>query len=326
MTNAAVALRERDSAAQTSGRSRLVVEPVTPVIGAELSGVDLSRPLDAETLEEVKAAIRQWRVVFFRDQDLSNDELIAWAPVQFRPRRTRSPRGSTTIRRSGSGRSTSTAPAGRSARHVPLGRQAPRDYKGWHIDITFVANPNRFSILYGTTIPPYGGDTIFSNLVAAYEGLSPKIKALVDDLKAVHQTSSYDEGERKPRKDGRGTGPFVSLHPLVRIHPETGERVLFFNAGTVTHIAGLKERENHFLLELLFHEITRPEYQARFRWRPNSLVVWDNAAVSHAGPIDYAQFSLGRTVRRITVAGDLPEGPDGFRSQALEGELFNVLG
>jgi alpha-ketoglutarate-dependent sulfate ester dioxygenase len=94
----------------------------------------------------------------------------------------------------------------------------------------------------------------------------------------------------------------------------------------VTHIAGLKERENHFLLELLFHEITRPEYQTRFRWRPNSLVVWDNAAVTHAGPIDYAQFSLGRTVRRITVAGDLPEGPDGFRSQALEGELFNVLG
>jgi taurine dioxygenase len=327
MTNAAVALRERDSAAQTSGRSRLIVEPVTPVIGAELSGADLSRPLDAETLEAVRAAIRQWRVVFFRDQDLSNDELKAFGR-QFGPLTPAHPiseglddhpeiweRSIDEYRTRRVERDT-RAPS----------RQAPRDYKGWHIDITFVANPNRLSILYGTTIPPYGGDTIFSNLVAAYEGLSPKIKALVDDLKAIHQTSSYDAGERKPRKDGRSTGPFVSLHPLVRIHPETGERVLFFNAGTVTHFAGLKERENQFLLDLLFHEITRPEYQARFRWRPNSLVIWDNAAVSHAGPIDYAQFSLGRTVRRITVAGDLPEGPDGFRSQALEGELFNVLG
>ena len=112
----------------------------------------------------------------------------------------------------------------------------------------------------------------------------------------------------------------------MRLHPETGERILFFNAGTITHFSGLKERENRFLLDLLFHEISRPEYQVRFRWQPKSLVVWDNAAVSHAGPIDYAQFSLGRRVRRITVAGDLPEGVDGFRSQPLEGELFNVLG
>jgi alpha-ketoglutarate-dependent taurine dioxygenase len=142
----------------------------------------------------------------------------------------------------------------------------------------------------------------------------------------VHQTSAYDLGDRKPRKDGRGTGPFVSLHPLVRLHPETREKVLFFNAGTISHIAGLKERESHHLLELLYHEATRPEYQVRFRWSPKALVVWDNAAVTHAGPIDYAQFDLPRVVRRITVAGELPEGPGGFRSRPLEGELFNVLG
>ena len=129
-----------------------------------------------------------------------------------------------------------------------------------------------------------------------------------------------------PRKDGRSTGPFVSLHPLVRIHPETGEKLAFYNAGTTTHIPGLKQPESQAILDLLFHEVTRPEYQVRFRWQPKSLVVWDNQAVSHAGPIDYAQFSLGRTVRRITVAGELPEGPDGFRSRPLEGELFNVLG
>jgi len=326
MSNAAVALRV-GTPSQQSRRSRIIVSPSTPIIGAEISGVDLTQPLDDQTVEEIKAAIRDWRVVFFRDQDISNEQLKAFGRY-FGPLTPAHPISEGLDEHpeiwERSVEEYRTRRADRDSR--PPSKQAPRDYKGWHIDITFVANPNRFSILHGTSIPPYGGDTLFTNLAAAYEGLSPKIRDLVDGLKAVHQTSSYDAGDRKPRKDGRSTGPFVSLHPLVRLHPETGERVLFFNAGTVTHFAGLKERENQFLLDLLFHEITRPEYQVRFRWQPKSLVVWDNAAVSHAGPIDYAQFSLGRTVRRITVAGDRPEGVDGFRSQPLEGELFNVLG
>ena len=331
MSSAATLLRpQAGSLGQPGAKSaprRITVEPVTPIIGAEISGVDLRGPLDAETVEEIRAAIRDWRVVFFRDQDISNDQLKAFGrtlgpltpahPIseglddhpeiweraieEYRVRRTEDETRA-------------------------IGRRPPRDYKGWHIDITFVANPNRYSILHGVEIPAYGGDTLFANLIAAYEGLSPKIKGLVDELNAVHQTSGYDTGSRKPRKDGRSTGPFVSLHPLVRLHPETGERVLFFNAGTITHFEGLKERESAFLIDLLYNEITRPEYQARFRWRPKSLVVWDNASVSHAGPIDYAQFDLPRVVRRITVAGDLPEGLNGFRSRPIEGELFNVLG
>jgi alpha-ketoglutarate-dependent taurine dioxygenase len=307
--------------------SSIIVEPATPVIGAEISGVDLSKPLSPQVREDIHKALLKWRVLFFRDQELSNDALKAFGrefgpltpahPIQeglddhpeiwerkieeYRTRRT-------------------------DAETRPPSARPPIDYKGWHIDITFVANPNRYSILYGVEIPPYGGDTIFTSLIAAYEGLSPPIKQLIDQLQAVHQTSSYDGNPRKPRKDGRGAGPFVSLHPLVRIHPETGEKLAFYNAGTTTHIPGLKQPESQAILDLLYHEVTRPEYQVRFRWQPKSLVVWDNQAVSHAGPIDYAQFSLGRTVRRITVAGELPEGPDGFRSRPLEGELFNVLG
>ncbi len=307
---------------------RLVVEPVTPTIGAELSGVDLSRPLDAATAEEVRGALMKWRVVFFRDQDITNDQLKAvgraFGPLTLAhpiaegllPEHPeiweRSVEEYRTRRKAGNAR--------------PPSSQPPRDYKGWHIDITFVANPNRYSILHGVDIPPYGGDTLFANLAAAYEGLSPKIRALVDDLQAVHQTSSYDGEARKPRSDGRSTGPFASLHPLVRVHPETGERVLFFNPGTITHIPGLKERESQYLLDLLFHEVTRPEYSVRFRWAPKSLVIWDNQAVAHAGPIDYGQFDLPRVVRRITVAGELPVGPDGFQSRSLEGELFSVVG
>jgi taurine dioxygenase len=327
MSNAAVLLRPQPSSRWSRQYSRIVVEPATSIIGAEISGVDLRQPLDAETLEEIRAAIRDWRVVFFRDQDIDNDQLKAFGR-NFGPLTPAHPiseglddHPEIWERAIDEYRTRRVEDETRA-----VGRRPPRDYKGWHIDITFVANPNRFSILQGFEIPPYGGDTLFSNLVAAYEGLSPKIKALVDDLQAVHQTSSYDAGSRKPRKDGRSAGPFVSLHPLVRVHPETGERVLFFNAGTISHIAGLKERESQYLLDLLYHESTRPEYGVRFRWTPKSLVVWDNAAVAHAGPIDYAHFDLPRVVRRITVAGELPEGPDGFRSRALEGELFNTLG
>ena len=307
--------------------SSIIVEPATPVIGAEISGVDLSKPLSPQVREDIHRALLKWRVLFFRDQELSNDALKAFGR-QFGPLTPAHPiseglddHPEIWERKIEEYR---TRRADNDSR--PPSARPPRDYKGWHIDITFVANPNRYSILYGVEIPPYGGDTIFTNLIAAYEGLSAPIKALIDPLQAVHQTSSYDGAPRKPRKDGRSTGPFVSLHPLVRIHPETGEKLAFFNAGTTTHIPGLKEPESQAILDLLYHEVTRPEYQVRFRWQPKSLVVWDNQAVSHAGPIDYAQFSLGRTVRRITVAGELPEGPDGFRSRPLEGELFNVLG
>ena len=318
------------SAAQLQERQtyqRIQVAPVTPTIGAEISGVDLSTGIDDATAAEIQKALHEWRVVFFRDQQLSNDQLKAFGRA-FGPLTPAHPiadgledhpeiweRSVTEYRVRRTANDT-----------LPPGRQPPRDYKGWHIDITFVANPNRYSILYGVEIPPYGGDTIFANLIEAYQGLSKPIRDLIDGLQAVHRTSSYDSASRGPRRDGLPNGPFTALHPLVRIHPETGERVLFLNLGTTTHLIGLKERESQALLDLLYSEVTRPEYQVRFHWKPGSLVVWDNQAVAHAGPIDYSHFTGARTVRRITVAGDLTKGPDGFVSKPLEGDLFGVLG
>ena len=324
----AVAHPREAKAAERHAYNRITVEPVTPVIGAEISGVDLRQPLDAETANEIQKALNNWRVVFFRDQDITNDQLKAFGrafgPLTPRPSNLQGLDDHPEIWE----RKVDEYCARRIENHTrPPGAIPPRDYKGWHIDITFVANPNRYSILHGVEIPAYGGDTLFANLIAAYEGLSPKIKTLIDDLQAVHRTSSYDAGSQpRIRKDGRSTGPFVSLHPLVRIHPATGEKLLFLNPGTTSHIVGLKESESQALLDLLYFELTRPEYAARLRWGPKTIAVWDNQAVAHAGPIDYAHFDLPRVVRRITVAGDLPVGPGGFRSRPIEGELFNVLG
>ena len=323
MSSSVVTLRPQDRHAY----KRITVNPETPVIGAEISGVDLSQPLDEETIADIRRALNNWRVVFFRDQTLSNDALKAFGR-QFGPLTPAHPISEGLEDHPEIWERKVDEYRTRRARNesLPPGREPPRDYKGWHIDITFVANPNAYSILYGVEIPAYGGDTLFSNLIAAYEGLSPPIKALIDGLQAVHRTSNYDSAGAKPRRDGRAAGPFVALHPLVRLHPETGEKLLFINPGTISHIVGLKERESQALLDLLFYEVTRPEYQVRFHWRPGSLVVWDNQAVAHAGPIDYSHFDLPRVVRRITVAGDLTQGPDGFVSRPLEGELFNVLG
>jgi taurine dioxygenase len=136
----------------------------------------------------------------------------------------------------------------------------------------------------------------------------------------VHGGGGYDEGGASADKRR------VSLHPLVRVHPVTGRKSLFVSPGGTSHIVGLNERENAALLGLLKAEVVRDEYQVRVKWEPGTLAIWDNQNTAHAGPIDYAHFSAPRVVRRITVAGDLPEGPDGFRSRPLVGELFETLG
>jgi len=321
-----LAAKPRPASAPTSGPEESIeILPLTPVIGAEIRGLDLRRPLAPTAIARLRAAIAEWRVIFFRDQEITDEQQLAFGRA-FGPLTPAHPiaEGLESHPEIWERKAAEYTERYNKDKAGPI-VQPPRDYKGWHIDITFVANPNKFSILRGVQIPPYGGDTLFSNLALAYQSLSPKIKDLIDDLKAVHKTSSY-ESARKPRRDGRQPGPFASLHPLVRIHPDTGEKILFVNPGTISHIVGLRERESSALLDLLFDEVTRPEYQVRFHWTQNAIALWDNQAVAHNGPIDYKHFDLPRVVRRITVAGELPKGPDGFVSRPLEGELFNVLG
>jgi alpha-ketoglutarate-dependent taurine dioxygenase len=300
----------------------LTVRPLTPIIGAEVSGLDLSRPLSLAEIAEVHQAILDWKVLFFRDQEISDEQQLAFGRYfgQLTPAHPIS-LGMLEHPEIWERHAEDYTTRQRAAREAAI-TKPPRDYKGWHIDITFVANPNKYSILRGVEIPPYGGDTLWSNLEAAYEGLSLPIQQLIDGLQWVSRTGNYDAG---PSREGRrNIGSLSALHPVVRVHPETGRKHLFISPGA-SHIVGLKERESQTLIDLLAEEITRPEYQVRFHWSPHSIVMWDNRAVAHAGPIDYAHFSAPRVVRRITVAGDLPRGPDGFESRSLEGELFGVI-
>ena len=300
--------------------------PATPVIGAEVTGVDLRQPLNAQTVAELQQALNDWKVLVFRDQHISDEDQLRLGRY-LGPLTPAHPiaeglpdhpeiwerQASEYVARHNQDLNITTA-------------RAPRDYNGWHIDITFVANPNSYSILRGVEIPPYGGDTLFTNLQAAYENLSPQIKTLVDGLQYVHSASAYDLAG-PPRRDGRKAGPFVSVHPLVRIHPKTGVKSLFVSPGGRSgHIVGLKQRESEAILDLVRGESIRPEYGFRVHWAPGTLVIWDNQATAHAGPIDYTHFTGRRVVRRITVAGEIPQGPDGFRSYPLEGELFDVIG
>jgi alpha-ketoglutarate-dependent sulfate ester dioxygenase len=311
------------SAVASKAQSSIVVRPSTPVIGAEIEGVDLSKPLSHEEVNDIHQALLQWKVLFFRDQKITDEQQLAFGRyfgklTPAHPIMLGLPHQPAIWERAAS----EYAPKYRPNLDVPTSRPN-RDYKGWHIDITFVANPNKYSILRGIEIPAYGGDTLWSNLEAAYNGLSPQIRTLIDGLQVVHRTNSYDSGWKGEGR--RETGPLTALHPVVRVHPETGRKHLFINPGTSSHIVGFKERESQVLIDLLAEEITRAEYQVRFHWSPHALVIWDNQATAHAGPIDYAHFKAPRIVRRITVAGDLPQGPDGFVSRALEGELFGTI-
>jgi taurine dioxygenase len=200
---------------------------------------------------------------------------------------------------------------------------APRTESRWHTDVTFVPNPPMGSILRGVVVPPYGGDTQWTNLVVAYERLSPAIQRLIDDLHAVHHNVlSPARGELTTELQQQFQSKDIrSVHPVVRVHPETGERALFVNPNFTSHIVELSRQEGRHLLAMLYEHMANPEFTVRFRWQPGSMAFWDNRATAHLVPTDVPP-GAHRSMQRITLAGDTPVGPDGFVSYALAGDAF----
>ncbi|MDY7578819.1 TauD/TfdA family dioxygenase [Herbaspirillum sp. RTI4] len=293
----------------------ITVEPQSVYTGAEISGVDLSRPLTPQAVAEIRAALLQWKVIFFRDQPLSHEQHVAFGK-QFGDLTVGHPvfgfvEGHPHIYSVGRNR----------LKERFTDERLVRSWTGWHTDVTAAVNPPFASILRGVSIPPYGGDTQWTNLVAAYQGLSPTLRSFVDTLKGEHRFTVPEGGGARPEFTQKvAATPLVSHHPLVRVHPETGERALYVSPSFLKRIVGLQPRESEQLLALLFEHVVRPEYTVRFKWREGSLAFWDNRSTAHLAPVDIFDTDFDRQLYRITLVGDVPVGPDGVASVAIEGK------
>ena len=305
----------------------LTVRPVAGHIGADIDGVDLALPLSEAEVQQVKEALQRHKVVFFRGQELDHAAQIAFAR-QFgeltyaHPHDDTPPEDHPEI--------FTIDPTRFEERYGKGFREEYRKrqysyFDGWHTDVTAAVNPPAGSILRAERVPEFGGDTTWTNLVAAYQGLSAPLRAFVDTLRAEHRYggSSKVAGDSEYAKR-INENLLVAVHPVVRVHPETGERALFVNPGFTSHIVDVTPGESKRILELLYAEITRPEYTVRFRWEPGHVAFWDNRATAHLAPRDLEHLQVERRLHRVTLIGDVPVGPDGRSSELVSGRPFTA--
>ena len=292
----------------------IAIRPLAGRIGALVEGPDLASDLDDETVARIRTALLAHKVIFFRGQDRLDPVGHAAFASRFGPL-------------------TQAHPTVRSAalEEEPVVFELDSD-KGarannWHTDVTFTDRPPAASFLRGVTFPPYGGDTVWANTVTAYETLPESLRVLVDGARAVH-TNTYDYARDTGSIRGGGSGlssrgvEFTSTvyeteHPVVRVHPETGERSLLLG-GFARHIKGLSPAESADLIRNLQTRVTLPENTVRWQWRPGDVAIWDNRATQHYAINDYGDAK--RVVQRVTVAGAIPVGVDGRPSVALKGD------
>jgi len=308
------------SAALNTQHDDITITPLSAHIGAEIHGVDLARPLTPKQVAAIRAALLEWRVVFFREQFLTHEQHVAFS-AQF---------GELTLGHPVFGhvdghREIYSISKFRKATRFE-GQSLLRPWTGWHTDVTAAVNPPFASILRGVTIPPYGGDTQWTNLVVAYEKLSAPLRGFIDGLRGIHKftapagASGTSEFEQAVKERS-----LVSEHPLVRVHPETGERALYVSPSFLKSIVGVTPRESQALLELLWEHVTRPEFTVRFKWQKGSVAFWDNRSTAHLAPSDIFDLDFDRQLYRTTLVGDIPVGPDGRSSVAIEGSPVDAV-
>ena len=297
------------------------IRPLAMTIGAEISGVNLSKPLSNQEITEIRTAFLKWKVVFFRDQPLDHAQQVAFSR-QF---------GACTPAHAVYGHQDDAFPEvysidrdRRDKRYKGEDLRLP--WSGWHADVTPAINPPAVSILRGDTMPPFGGDTQFTDLVAAYNALSPAIREFVDELRGIHRyQGNAAVNVSKEYLDTLNQNLIISEHPLVRVHPETGERALYVSPSFLESIVDLTPTESSSLLAMLKTHVTRPEFTVRFKWSNHALAMWDNRQVLHMGPKDIINSEYPREIHRTTLMGDIPFGPNGKKSIPLEGEAINSV-
>jgi taurine dioxygenase len=273
----------------------LTINPIAGALGAEISGVSLDRPLAAETVKAVRQALLDHLVIFFRDQQLSNESFLAFAEAFGTP---------------------AAYPLLPGLEGFPAITQLVKqehernNFGGiWHADTTYLAEPPMGSILYALEVPPHGGDTMFANQYLAYETLSEPMRRWLDGMTGVSTSTKADVSKTREDLVQNVTGSgqahdYSAEHPVVRTHPETGRKALFVNVAHTSHFKGMTEAESAPILNFLFQHQVKPEFTCRFVWRKHSLAFWDNRATQHNPINDYHGFR--RVMRRITLAGDRP--------------------
>jgi taurine dioxygenase len=264
------------------------VVPLTPVIGAEIEGIDLAKPLSEAAARDLREALARHLVIFFRDQRLDYESHKALG------------------RHFGElARSTVVDGIEGHPEIVRIHADAASNYvagEQWHSDLSCNPEPPMGSILYLHTVPASGGDTLFASMYAAYEALSPPMQAYLAGLTAVHDAEPFyreifgDTGKRYPR----------ASHPIVRVHPLTKRRALYVNEQYTTRIDGIPRRESDAILAFLCEHCRDPAFQVRFRWRPHSVAFWDNRCTQHHAIWDY--YPEVRSGNRISIKGDKPVG------------------
>jgi taurine dioxygenase len=278
----------------------LEICPLTAAIGAEVSGVDLRKPLERPELDALRRALDLHLALFFRDQPLSPAELVAFGrqlgPLAIHPFAPRHPDHPEVVVLD------QVHPAGEGA-------------DAWHADATFMPEPPRYGVLQAVQLPALGGDTCFASAIAACEALSPALLALLEKLRGVHDLTRQLRGAQSRNRTAPGAMDLGAMqarwpphaHPVVIAHPASGRRGLFVNSNYTVALEGLAPAESDALLRLLFDHVRSPDFQCRFRWEPGSIAVWDNHFVQHYAVPDYRER---RVMHRLNVAGGPPAARD----------------
>jgi len=278
----------------TLPKVELDVRPLGPTIGAEIRGVDCSADLDDETISAIRAIWLERLVVFFPEQELDDDSQIAFA------------------RRFGNLTESHPVEPNVVERKEIHSIQSGKDRTDfWHTDITFMNRPAMASMLRAVVVPPVGGDTMWADTRVAYETLAEPLQRLCDELSAFHFEPHYAqavaEGHGNVWEGKKLTRLLPALHPVVRVHPETGRKNLFVNPKFTVRIKDLPEGQSAGLLRLLYDHMAKPTFVVRYHWSPGTLGLWDNRATMHFGIFDYEGEQ--RVMHRVTLSGDQPVGP-----------------
>lgn len=274
---------------------KLNILPVTPVIGAEISGVDLSQSLPASVVSMLRQALLDHGVIFFRNQDLSPSQLMqlgeCFGDVAEYP----------------FVKGLESYPKVIPVLKLP---EETINFGGvWHSDTTYLPEPPMGSILHAKELPPVGGDTLFANMYAAYEALSDGMKTLLLPLSALNSAANKIVAATRQDRisdSGKDTGGLQTeaIHPVVRTHPETGRKALFVNAAHTVNFVGMTQEESQPILSYLYNHQIREEFTCRFQWSPGAVAFWDNRCTQHYPVNDYHGHK--RLLHRITLCGDVP--------------------